>query len=295
VPSLSSFCLMLGQIEQSPDAGVTTSGHEPTCLLVDGMAWHEDLLRPGGSEPVPGCCSPKEGNEMEEIEGSFSRMVLRSVGPSIRRALSSIVSVFSLPLLLLAAISAAKLLQACGLMEPYGWFKIAIEWQTGIVEFIQECLVIVRLSIPAYVFDVVMFYIFIGNAVARAEKDELLAVELVAGTAGEIFIEAVKKRRIELFFYSIPGLIRGFMVGLLWPLAALYRLGTPWVVDGPGPDGEEISTSVPRPALLQFASMVVEAGLWSQQTLYDHRLVLISQIALGISSSVALQALARLL
>lgn len=232
---------------------------------------------------------------MEVIEGSISLMVLRSVGPSIRRALSSIVSVFSLPLLLLAAISAAKLLQVFGLMEPYGWFKIAIEWQTGIVEFIQECLAIVRLSIPAYVFDVVLFYIFVGNAVARAERDELLAVELDDGTAGKIFIEAVKKRRVELFFYSIPGLTRGLMVRLLWPLAALYRLGTPWVVDGPGPDGEEISTSVTRPELLQFASMVAEAGLWSQQTLYDHRLVLISQIALGIASSVALQALAKLL
>jgi hypothetical protein len=93
--------LKLGQFEQRPDASVAMSGHEGTRLLGDGIAWHEDLLRSEGSELVPGCCSPKEGNEMEATEGSISRMVLRSVGPSIRRALSSIVSVFSLPLLLL--------------------------------------------------------------------------------------------------------------------------------------------------------------------------------------------------
>ena len=232
---------------------------------------------------------------MEAVEESNGRMVLRSVGPSIRRALSSVVSVFSLPLLLLAAISAAKLLQVVGLMQPYGWFKIAIEWQTGIVEFIQECLAILRLSIPAYVFDVALFYIFIGNAVARAERDELLAVELDVGTEGETFRQALKQHRIDLFFFSIPELFRGILLRLLWPMAAVYRLGTPWVVDGPGLDGQEISTSVPRDEILEFASMVAESELWGQQTLYDHRLVLIGQIGLGFASSIALQLLAALL
>lgn len=232
---------------------------------------------------------------MEAVEGSTGRMVLRSLGPSIRRALSSVVSVFSLPLLLLAAISAAKLLQVFGLMEPYGWFKSAIDWQTQIIEFVRDRLAIVRLSIPAYVFDVALFYIFIGNAVARSERDELLAVELDDGTAGETFWQALKHQRADFFFYSIPELFRGIVLRLLWPLAAVYRLGTPWVVDGPGLDGQEISTSVPRDEILEFACMIADSELWSQQKLYDHRLVLISQIALGGVSSVALQALANLL
>lgn len=223
------------------------------------------------------------------------RIALGSVWPSARRALSTVLSVFSIPLLVLAAISAAKLIQLVGLIQPQGFLKIAIEWQSYVIDFIRMRLEEVRLPIPTSVFDIGVFYVFVGNAVARAEKDELLAVILDDGTAWTTLRDALKEWRPEFFFYSLPPRVRGVALRALWPLAAIYRFGTPWVVDGPGPHGEEISTSVPRGDLLEFARMVAESGLWTQQTIYDHRLVLCFQIGLGIASSLGLQLLAKLL
>lgn len=232
---------------------------------------------------------------MQDVERSVVAITVRSLKPSLMRAFSSVLSAFSMPLLLLAAISAAKMLTALGLMQPQGWFLTVIDWQTRVVDYVSGALATIKLVIPHYIFDFALFYIFVGNAFARAEKDELLAVELDEGTSRETFREAIKAKRVELFFYSIPPLIRGLAVRILWPIAGFYRLGTPWVVDGPGPSGDDISSSVPRREILEFAKMVAEAGTWHAQTVYDHRQVLLFQIGIGIGSSVALQALAKML
>ncbi|MBV1693657.1 MAG: hypothetical protein KGP27_04260 [Hyphomicrobiales bacterium] len=221
-----------------------------------------------------------------------SALFLRSWQPSLRRAVASIFSVFSLPLLLLAAISAAKLMTAAGLIAPAGWFKSVIDWQSGWVDAARRILDTVRISVPSQVIDGAMFYIFVGNAVARSEADELMAVTLDEGTAWQFFKDAFREWRADYFFYSLPWGLRWLAIRLLWPVAAAYRLGTPWVVDGPGPTGEEISTSVRRRDMAGFIDQLVEAGAWDQQTLYDCRLVLGAQLLLGLASSLALHALA---
>lgn len=226
---------------------------------------------------------------------SAGRIAAQSVWPSIRRAFSTVLAAFSLPLLLLAAISGAKLLSAMGLLEPVGLLRSAIAWQNEIIDYIRGLLAVIQLAVPRFVFDVALIWIFIGNAVARAERDELLAVELDEGEALPAFRKSLREGRVEYFFYSLPGPARWLAIRLLWPLAAIYRLGTPWVVDGPGPTGEEISTSVRRTEITNFAAMVRKAGQWSKQTVFDHRQVLLFQIIIGLASSLALQGLAKLL
>lgn len=229
------------------------------------------------------------------VEISTVRIAQRALWPSLARALSSVFSVFSIPLLLLAAISATKLLSLAGLMVPHGWLAEIVAWQSWVIDQLRELLASLLIVLPAHSFDAAMVYVFIGNAVARAEKDELLAVELERGSAGAVLARAFKTGRLEFFFYAIPMLVRGIALRLLWPLAAIYRLGTPWVVDGPGPSGIEISTSVRRGDLVAFARAIDEAGLWKRQTVFDHRVVLLFQLLLGLAASVALQILAKVL
>lgn len=220
---------------------------------------------------------------------------IRTGWSSLRRALASLLSAFSLPLLFLAAISVTKLLYAVDLLAPTGWLKVAVEWQIYIVDLVRELLAFLRLAVPAYVFDIAVFYIFVGNAVARAERDELLAVEMDEGTAWETFKNGLRRRRADYFFYGFPASLRGVALRLLWPVAAVYRLGTPWVVEGPGPDGEDISTSVRRREIGNFFRMVAQAGKWERQVVYDHRLVLLFQIGIGVAAALVLHGLARLM
>jgi hypothetical protein len=221
-----------------------------------------------------------------------AELLAQSWSPSWRRALASILSVFSIPLLLLAAISAAKLMTAAGLISPTGWLKTVIEWQSGWVESVRGALQALRISVPAIAIDGAMFYIFVGNAVARAEADELMAVTLDDGTAWKFFKDAFAERRADYFFYSLPWLVRWIAIRMLWPIATVYRFGTPWVIEGPGPSGDEISTSVRRREMPDFIAQLTEAGAWAKQTVYDCRLVLLAQLLLGLASSLALHALA---
>ncbi|MFM2421744.1 MAG: hypothetical protein RL291_274 [Pseudomonadota bacterium] len=222
------------------------------------------------------------------------RLLGRSWRPSLRRALASTLSVFAIPLLLLAAISAAKLMTAAGLISPTGWLKAVMDWQSGWVEWARRALETLHITVPSIFIDGVMFYIFVGNAVARAEADELMAVTLDEGEAWPMFKRAFTKLRADYFFYSLPWLLRWVAIRLLWPLAAVYRFGTPWVVDGPGPDGDDISTSVRRADMPGFIAQLKEAGAWAKQTVYDCRLVLLWQLLIGLGSSLALHAVAKL-
>lgn len=223
-----------------------------------------------------------------------SSLFARSWRSSLWRAIGSTLSVFSIPLLLLAAISAAKLMTAAGLMSPTGWLKAAVDWQSGWVEGLRRALEPVRIHVPSIAIDGALFYIFVGNAVARSEANELLAVTLDDGAAWPMFKSAFAERRADYFFYSLPWLLRWFAIRLLWPLAAVYRFGTPWVVDGLGPDGDDISTSVLRRDMPDFVAQLTQAGAWTKQTVYDCRLILLTQLLIGLASSLALHAVAKL-
>ncbi len=218
----------------------------------------------------------------------------RSLLPSLRRAFGSNLSAFSLPLLALAAISAAKLLQWLGLIDPVGLLRTLMAWQSAGVEWLVQRVALFGITIPRWLVDAALFYVFVGNAITRSEQNELMAVELEPGERLDRLREGFVKLRAEFVIYAIPALVRGIVIRAFWPLVALHRLSTPWVVEGPGPDGEEISSAVRRAEIADFEQMVRDAGVWNEQTVFDHRQVIVWQILIGVCAAVALQAASRL-
>jgi len=220
-------------------------------------------------------------------------VLARSWRPSVGQAVATVFSVFSIPLLLLAAVSAAKLMAAAGLLSPVGWLKAVIDWQSVWVERARHALAVIRIAVPSFAIDGAMLYAFVGNVVARAESDHLMAVTLDDGENWQTFKRSLFQWRADYFFYSLPWPVRWLAIRLLWPIASIYRFGTPFIVDGPGPDGDELSTSVRRREIDGFIDMLAEAGALDKQTIYDGRIILFVQLLLGLSSSLALHAVAK--
>jgi len=144
--------------------------------------------------------------------------------------------------------------------------------------------------------DVALVYLSVGNTVARSEKKELLSVYGVGSERWALLGEFFTRGRIDSLAYALPRLLRGGFIRLFWPLIALYRLGTPFIVEGPGPDGSPISSAVPRKELTEFAAMVTSAhGTWKGQTVKDFRQVVFWHFALvALGGWLTSQALALL-
>ncbi len=213
---------------------------------------------------------------------SRSSLLRQSLWPSLRRALGSAFSVFTWPLFLIALISFAKLMAAAGALEITEALRVIVDHQTMVVDWLLAFLKLYfGLAVPAWLIDALLIYLFVGSAIEHAERDEILAVHLDDHERRRVLGDAIRERRPEYLFYRVPLFLRGWAVRLLWPLVAVYRLMTPFVVEGPGPSGDEISTSVPRGQLPEFVTMVSEAGDWSAQTLFDHRQVIAWQFVLG--------------
>jgi hypothetical protein len=171
---------------------------------------------------------------------------------------------------------------AAGALEITDALRLIVDHQTMAVDWLLAFMKLnLGLTVPAWLIDALLIYLFVGSAIEHAERDEILAVHLDDNERRRVLGEAVRERRPEYLFYRVPPILRGWAVRLLWPLVAVYRLMTPFVVEGPGPSGDEISTSVPRGELQEFAAMVSEGGDWSAQTLFDHRQVIVWQFALG--------------
>ena len=98
-------------------------------------------------------------------------------------------------------------------------------------------------------------------------------------------IEAIRRLRIDHAFLALPRLIRKGAVQWAWPLVFLYRLSQPYEVQGPGPDGEMIVTTVSRKGLKDFIGQVSAAIGWKGQKLIDQRQVIVWHALLAGSSA----------
>ena len=217
------------------------------------------------------------------------QLLAGSVWPSIRRAFSGIFSILGLPLFLLAAIALIKYLNLMDAIELRGLALRIVETQEDALDAIADMLQNYGIVFPHWLADAAAFYLSIGNTWSRAEKDDLVAVDNDGSESWPLFWEWVSKGRVDSLLLSLPRITREGFVRLFWPLMALYRLKTPFVVDGPGPEGDSISSSVPRRELTDFAGMVTAThGTWAGQTLYDFRQIFIWHLILVTSSAVIL-------
>lgn len=212
------------------------------------------------------------------------RVRLSSVWPSFRRSARSILSLVALPLFLLSVLSLAKIFDDASLIEIGGQLKAAVEAQTDAVDEIVAAIAALGLPAPRWLIEVSPIYLSLGTTSARAEKSTLLATEVDDETARDLVRDGLKSGRVSLIYLAIPQPVRDVALRLTWPAALLYRLQEPWVVEGPGPTGDEIATTVPSRDLGAFVDMVSKTVAWSTQTLYDQRQILLWQAVFGVAA-----------
>jgi len=202
-------------------------------------------------------------------------LVLGAIWPSFRRTVRALFSALGLPVFLLAAISAAKYFGVWGFLDLGGLAERVVEWQALGLDKLSEMAARFGFSLPPVLVDAALIYLSVGNTVARAEKDDLVSVSGIEESRWSLLGEFFRRGRIDSLLLAIPRVLRDGFVRLFWPLMAVYRLGTPFVVDGPGPNGDDISTSVRRDELKAFAAMVTGSlGTWKGQAVYDFRQIL---------------------
>lgn len=216
-------------------------------------------------------------------------MLAGSVWPSLRRALRGIFSIIGFPLFLLASVTVTKYLNLMDLIDLQGLALRIVEAQENALDHLSDLLWKYAVALPHWLMDAAALYLSIGNTWSRAERDDLVAVENDRTHRWQLFKEWISKGRVDSLLLSLPQITRQGFVRLFWPLMALYRLKTPFVVDGPGPQGDSISSSVPRRELSDFAGMVTQAhGTWKGQTVYDFRQIFLWHTALVVGASIIL-------
>lgn len=202
------------------------------------------------------------------------RLFLGTIWPSFGRTVAALFSALGLPLFLLAAVSAAKYFEAADLVTVERLARVLLREQQDVLEALAAVAAQYGVRLPAMAVEAAVAYLSIGNTVLRAEKDDLVAVENDGSERWELLKEAFTQGRVDSLTLAIPRRLRGLYVRFAWPLMAVYRLKTPFVVDGPGPSDDIISSSVPRKELPEFAAMVHEARGWKGQRVHDFRQII---------------------
>jgi hypothetical protein len=214
------------------------------------------------------------------------RLLAGSIWPSLATALSAIFSLFGLPVFLLAMVGAAKYLQLFDLIELKGWALSIVETQADVLEEIAEAAAAYGIKFPAILADAAIMYLSVGNTMARAEKNDLVSVDNDDSNHWALFKEWLTRGRVDSLLLSLPKITRDGFVRICWPLMMLYRLKTPFVVSGPGPSGDTISSSVPRRELVAFAHMVTEAHqTWKGQSVQDFRQIFVWHVVLVLGAT----------
>jgi len=246
-------------------ASGTSDGKGMTIYLGD---LHDSLV--GGNAAASGARGDAAGGEAGKAPGRLA-LFLGTMWPSFSRTIAALFSALGLPLFLLAAVSAAKYFGAADFVVVKGLAARILEEQENILRYLYGIAAQYGFRLPPWLVETVIAYASIGNTVLRAERDDLVAVDTGGSSRWVLLKEAFGKGRVDSLVLAIPKSVRGAFVRLAWPLMALYRLKTPFVVDGPGPSGDIISSSVPRKELKDFAAMVTAAGSWKGQKVYDFR------------------------
>ena len=139
-----------------------------------------------------------------------------------------------------------------------------------------------KLEISVIFIELGGMYLSIGNAMVRSEQSELMSEYSFERQEGvDQFLEGLKTARVDTWLPAMPGWLRGLFIRAFWPVIAAHRLHTPYVIEGPGPGDDFISSAVPANDLASFTAMVEEAGKLEQQKFYDHRQVIAWQIIFG--------------
>jgi hypothetical protein len=246
-------------------ASETSDGKGMTIYLGD---LHDSWV--GGDAVASGAPGDAAEGEAGKPPGRLA-LFLGTIWPSFSRTIAALFSALGLPLFLLATLSAAKYFAAADLVVVKGLAAHLLEEQESILRSLSGIAAQYGLRLPPLLVEIVTAYASIGNTVLRAEKDDLVAADTDGPSRWTLLKEAFGKGRVDFLVLAIPKDARGAFVRLAWPLMALYRLKTPFVVDGPGPSGDIISSSVPRKELKDFAAMVTAAGSWKGQKVYDFR------------------------
>lgn len=217
------------------------------------------------------------------------RVILSSLWPSLLRSLAAIFSLFGFPLFLLGLISLVKLFGLTDLLALSKRMKEITDTQSGLIQSVFDWTPIARLGLPDWVsrwlVDAGVIWASIGATAMRAERNGLLAVQLTFREMLSSAWEAIRSLRIDHAFLALPSFIRRGAVQWAWPLVFLYRLSQPYEVQGPGPDGETIVTTVPRNGLKDFVGQVSAAIGWKGQRLIDQRQVILWHALLAGSSA----------
>lgn len=236
----------------------------------------------GEGEPAPATANAKPPGKLRLLAGTL--------WPSLATTLKAVFSLFGLPVFLLAMIGAAKYLQLFDLIELKGLALRIVETQKDALDEIAELAARHGIRFPAIVADLFFLYLSIGNTMARAEKDDLVNVDNDESDHWGLFKEWLTRGRVDSLLLSLPKITRDGFVRLFWPVMLLYRLKTPFVVIGPGPGGDTISSSVPRRELTEFAGMVTAArGTWKGQRIQDFRQIFLWHVIL-VTGATALSA-----
>lgn len=216
---------------------------------------------------------------------SHLHLIASTIWPSFKRVLSAIFSIIGFPLFLLAIIGASKALDELGLLNLGETGRRLLAVYESAQDLLLQQVSSIGLEIPALVFSGLVIYLSTGNTIAKSERREILAVQLDRSEWRSSFKQAFQKFRIDSAFYLLPRILRGVVMRILWPLVALHRLSTPFVIEGPGPSGDWISSSVRRRDLDDFARMVSASGVWTEQIVYDQRQILIWHVLLVAGGS----------
>lgn len=202
-------------------------------------------------------------------------LVLGTIWPSFNRSLSGLFSILALPLFLLSAISAAKYLGAADLVALTGFAAILLEHQRAVLSAISDFAARYGVFAPSLLIELAVFYLSIGSTVLRAERNVLVFVENDGSDRFKLLKEAFGRGRVDCLFLAIPQSLRAVFVVLAWPILALYRLKTPFIVCGPGPSNASNSTAVARRELNAFAKMASAARGWKGHRVYDFRQIVV--------------------
>lgn len=211
----------------------------------------------------------------------------QSLWPSLRRTLAALFSFMGLPIFVLAVLGTLKLLDQYALIDLTGYSAYLVNLYSMVSQDGLEYIALYGPNLPPYVLDFVLIYLSFGNPIARSERNEILATSLDKEERRAVLAAGLKLSNIGMLFMLIPTWMRNPFLRVFWPLVVLYRLANPFVVEGPGPSGDDISSTVPRTELLSFANMVAEAGQWENQTLYDQRLIVVWHSAVIMAVSAA--------
>jgi len=219
----------------------------------------------------------------------------QTLWPSLRRAIRSTLTVVALPLLLLSVISLSKLLSQAGWVDLVGPLHVLVGLQDRWLTEGLDRVATLGVAIPVWAIDVLFIYLFPGAAIVHSERQELLAIAIDRGHRLEVFVGGIKSRRLDGIFMGIPILIRPWILRLIWPLVVIHRLGTPYIVEGPGPGGDEISSAVPADEIRDFIDMANEGTGGLPQTVFDQRQVILWALIISLGMATLSGALSAVL